>query len=74
VIGYSLTLPDVGRTTKQKKGTNKMKATTFCKYSAIVGAIFTFAMAWVNYWIMLIGFAIVGLALTAYLIAQDTEQ
>jgi hypothetical protein len=31
-------------------------------------------MAWVNYWAMLAGFAIVGLALTAYLIAQDVNK
>ncbi len=51
-----------------------MKRTNFLKYSVIVGIVFAFAMAWVNYWAMLAGFAIVCVLLTAYLIAQDVEQ
>jgi hypothetical protein len=34
----------------------------------------TFALAWVNYWAMLAGFALVCVSLTAYLVAQDVEQ
>ena len=51
-----------------------MKRTNFWKYSVIVSIVFTFAMAWVNYWVMLVGFALVGVSLTAYLIAQDVER
>lgn len=51
-----------------------MKATTFCKYSVIASTILTFAMAWVNYWVMLTCFALIGISLTAYLIAQDVER
>ena len=51
-----------------------MKTTTFCKYSVIVSAILTLAMAWVNYWAMLAFFALIGISLTAYLIAQNVEQ
>lgn len=51
-----------------------MKKTKSLKYSVIAGIVLTIAMAWVNYWVMLVCFVFVCILLTAYLISQDVEQ
>jgi hypothetical protein len=51
-----------------------MRRTTLLRRCTWISVAAAFALAWVNYWAMLAGFALVCVSLTAYLIAQDVEQ
>lgn len=51
-----------------------MKRTNLLRRCTWISVAATFALAWVNYWAMLVCFALVCVLLTAYLIAQDVEQ
>lgn len=51
-----------------------MKRTNLLRRCTWISVVTTIALAWVNYWAMLAGFAFVCVLLTAYLIAQDVEQ
>lgn len=50
-----------------------MKRTNFWKYSAIAGIVLTFAMAWVNYWVMFALLCIAGACGIAWLVSDYAD-